>query len=85
MPAMRTYTAGLGVRCDFCHVQDRASDDNPMKPIARNMISMVRQINSNFNGSPRVTCYTCHRGESEPRSAPPAPAAAPAPPPPPGL
>jgi len=79
MPAMRTYTAALGVRCDFCHVQgDRASDANPVKLTARNMISMVQQINTHFNGSPKVTCYTCHRGKSEPENAPQA-TAAPAP------
>ena len=80
MPAMRSFTAGLGVRCDFCHVQgDRASDENHMKVVARNMVSMVQQINTHFNGSPKVTCYTCHRGESEPKNAPQAATAAPAP------
>ena len=77
MPAMRSYTAGLGVRCDFCHVQgDRASDANPHKNEAREMIAMTRQINSHFpDGKERVTCYTCHRGEHEPRTAPPPPVA----------
>lgn len=80
MPSMRSFTAGLGVRCDFCHVQgDRASDENPKKLTARNMIAMVQQINTHFNGSPKVTCYTCHRGETEPKSTP-TPDAAVAPP-----
>src|ERR1035441_9415295 len=35
-PAMQSFTAGLGVRCEFCHVQgDRASDANPHKVVAR--------------------------------------------------
>jgi hypothetical protein len=81
-PMMRTFTAGLGVRCEFCHMQgDFASDENRRKLTARNMIAMVQQINTHFGGNPRVTCYTCHRGETEPKSAPPAAAAAePAPP-----
>jgi hypothetical protein len=77
---MRTYTAGLGVKCDHCHVQGNfASDDNPKKEIARHMITMAANINTNFpDGKVHVTCYTCHRGEVEPKMAP---EAKPAPPP----
>lgn len=73
-PAMRSYTAGLGVHCDFCHVEgDFASDDKRKKLTARKMIAMTRQINTNFGEEKnRVTCYTCHRGEAEPKSTPPA-------------
>lgn len=72
--AMRSFTQGLGVNCGFCHAQgDMASDDNPHKVTARGMIAMMRQANASFpDGKERVTCYTCHRGESEPKSAPPA-------------
>src|SRR5512146_917322 len=74
---MRSYTTGLGVRCDFCHVQGNfASDDNPHKEIARKMIVLTREINTKFpDGKAHVTCYTCHRGAEEPQTAPP-PAAA---------
>jgi Photosynthetic reaction centre cytochrome C subunit len=77
---MRTYTVGLGVGCDYCHVQGNfASDDNPKKEIARQMITMATNINANFNdGKEHVTCFTCHRGEKEPKTAP---EAKPAPPP----
>src|SRR4030088_1889395 len=35
---MRTFTAGLGVQCVYCHVQGNfASDENPKKEIARQM------------------------------------------------
>ena len=74
---MRSYTTGLGVRCDHCHAgRDFASDENPKKNVARMMISMVDEINAKFPGEAkaRVTCYTCHRGEVEPKTAP-APAA----------
>ena len=71
---MRTFTAGLGVQCGYCHVQGNfASDDNPKKETARHMIEMVQQINKNFpDGKMHVSCYTCHRGEAEPKTAPPA-------------
>ena len=69
---MRTFTAGLGQQCNFCHVQGNfASDDNPKKEVARHMIEMVEKINANFpDGKMHVTCYTCHRGETEPKTAP---------------
>jgi Photosynthetic reaction centre cytochrome C subunit len=72
IPIMRSFTAGLGVECDFCHVKgDFASDDNPHKDIARKMIVMAEHINSNFpDGKMHVTCYTCHRGEEEPKTEP---------------
>lgn len=72
IPTMRSFTAALGVKCDFCHVQgDFASDDKPHKEIARHMISMAKEINGNFkDGKTHVTCYTCHRGTTEPATAP---------------
>ncbi len=69
---MRTFTVGLGVQCVYCHVQGNfASDENPKKDIARHMITMTQVINGNFSeGKLRVSCYTCHRGEPEPKTAP---------------
>ncbi len=69
---MRTFTAGLGVQCTYCHVQGNfATDENPKKEVARQMIRMAQQINATFpDGKMRVTCYTCHRGEAEPKTAP---------------
>lgn len=74
MPIMHAFSADLGVRCDFCHVKgDYASDDNPHKDIARKMIVMAQQVNSNFpDGKMHVTCYTCHRGDKHPQTEPPA-------------
>lgn len=76
---MGSFTSGLGVRCDFCHVlPDYASDDNPKKITARMMITMVQDVNAKFpDGKEHVTCYTCHRGATAPLTA--APPAAPAP------
>ena len=68
---MRTFTAGLGVQCGYCHeAGNYASDSNPKKDIARHMITMTQTINGNFEGKLRVSCYTCHRGEPEPKTAP---------------
>jgi hypothetical protein len=70
---MRTFTAGLGVQCVYCHVAGNfASDENPKKEIARHMIKITMQVNANFpeSGRMRVSCYTCHRGEAEPKTAP---------------
>lgn len=72
IPTMRSFTVALGVKCDFCHVQgDFASDDKHHKEIARHMITMARDINGKFpDGKTHVTCYTCHRGSTEPAMAP---------------
>lgn len=69
---MRTFTVGLGVQCTYCHVQGNfASDENPKKATARQMITMMQKINEGFGDSKmHVSCYTCHRGEAEPKTAP---------------
>jgi hypothetical protein len=81
MPIMRAYSAALGVRCNFCHVQgDFASDENPHKKIARQMIAMTQDINHHFEDSKtHVTCYTCHRGQEEPKTEPSAQESSPGP------
>ncbi len=69
-----TYMAGsLGGNCMTCHVRgaDGAfayeKDDNDHKMTARQMIQMVRSINTqHFKGEERVTCATCHQGRREP-------------------
>lgn len=77
---MRTFTAGLGVQCNHCHVEDmamRASDDNPKKDIARKMIQMTADLNKQLDAigtpappdAPKVTCFTCHRGAIKPLTA----------------
>ena len=51
---MHTFTRGLGVRCDFCHVptadrkMDFASDEKPEKNIARKMMKMANKINKKY-------------------------------------
>ena len=74
---MRTFTSGLGVQCNYCHVQGNfASDDNPKKAIARHMIEITQRVNGQFaDGKMHVTCYTCHRGEAIPKTEAAAPGA----------
>ncbi len=71
---MRAFTVALGVQCMYCHVQgDFSSDDNPKKETARMMLTMAREINMKFpDGKRHVSCYTCHRGATEPLTEPPA-------------
>jgi len=73
-PVMGAMNAALGQRCGFCHVQgDNASDDNPKKFVARKMMELVNDINAKFpDGKVHVSCYTCHRGKTEPDMVPPA-------------
>jgi photosynthetic reaction center cytochrome c subunit len=70
MGTMHSFLPALGVQCTYCHVQgDFASDDNPKKETARGMISMLREINAKFpDGKQRVSCYTCHRGQTLPKT-----------------
>ena len=68
MPTMKSFASSLGVKCTFCHVMGAfEKDDVHKKDVARKMILMARQINTdNFHGHMRVTCWTCHRGAEEP-------------------
>ena len=75
IPTMQSFVAGLGLAdkggCNFCHEMDRASDAKMEKVMARMMISMAKDINSKFpDGKVHVTCFTCHRGSTEPLTAP---------------
>jgi hypothetical protein len=68
---MQNITFALGVRCIDCHdVTDLALDTKPQKVKARMMLEMVRDINAMFgDGKDHVTCWTCHRGSTEPQVA----------------
>jgi photosynthetic reaction center cytochrome c subunit len=72
IPAMQFITASLDVECQFCHVQDAfEKDDKKPKQKARQMMTMMFAINKdNFEGHREVTCYSCHRGSTDPVGTP---------------
>jgi photosynthetic reaction center cytochrome c subunit len=72
IPSMQFMTASLGVECDFCHMQGAfEKDDKKPKKIARQMMEMMFAINqNNFDGNREVTCYSCHRGSTDPVGTP---------------
>jgi hypothetical protein len=76
--AMSFMAAALGTGCEHCHVTSETGpspmekDDKAAKRRAREMIAMVRAINTaNFNGKALVTCATCHHGQTKPPESPP--------------
>ena len=66
---MQNITFALGLRCIDCHdVNDLSLDTKPQKVKARMMLEMVRDINAKFDdGATHVTCWTCHRGSTQPQ------------------
>jgi hypothetical protein len=81
---MNFISASMGVRCDHCHViagknaqgQNNwvwESDDKPQKLAARRMMRMTMQLNqtnlADFHNQ-KITCYTCHRGSTDPARLP---------------
>jgi hypothetical protein len=75
--AMAAFRVALGEKCTFCHVQgDFASDEKHEKLVARMMMEMTHEINAKFpDGKMHVTCFTCHRGATEPKTQPDTPPA----------
>jgi tetratricopeptide (TPR) repeat protein len=81
-PVMKGFTRALGVRCSYCHkgeegkplsTYDFASNENPNKDRAREMLRMLGDINDHLkkiqpSGDQRVNmwCHTCHHGVPRP-------------------
>lgn len=76
---MNLIVQGLGVTCNTCHVRNNfASEDKPEKQKARQMLQMTKELNQKFfpDYKPKegesvlgkVTCYTCHKGETMPKN-----------------
>jgi hypothetical protein len=66
---MFSFKASLGVDCTYCHIKDQfEKDDKPAKQVARKMIQLVRDTNTKLGSATRVTCFTCHRGQTRPAS-----------------
>ena len=79
---MQGISQALGVRCQFCHVDDdpgrandMASDEKPPKNMARAMMRFTGDLNARLAtalGKPaaeitQVQCATCHRGVPIPK------------------
>lgn len=70
-PTMAFISGSLGVKCNYCHVNQFEKDDKPTKLTARRMIQMVFDLNKgSLAGQGAVSCYTCHRGKPLPVSVP---------------
>jgi photosynthetic reaction center cytochrome c subunit len=76
IPMMNFFAASLGVRCNYCHVNnagewDYPADTKPEKNTAREMITMVLSVNKTTKGTNgEVSCFTCHRGRTSPVGVP---------------
>jgi Photosynthetic reaction centre cytochrome C subunit len=71
---MGQYATALGVSCTYCHNANNFAYDTPTKKIARTMIAMVGNVQTqyvapihkdypNFAVQGAVGCITCHRGK----------------------
>jgi outer membrane lipoprotein-sorting protein len=77
MDTMGFFSAALGLNCTGCHVAEslenlnKFAEDVPRKRMARQMITMVQNMNkTSFGGRRALTCYTCHRGSPVPEVVP---------------
>ena len=69
MKVMFAFKTSLGVDCTYCHIKDQfEKDDKAQKQTARKMIQLVRDTNTKLGTATRVTCFTCHRGQTRPAS-----------------
>lgn len=76
---MNLMVQALGMSCGTCHVQRNfQSEEKALKLKARQMLEMTKALNKQYfpDHKPkegesvlgRITCYTCHKGESIPKS-----------------
>ena len=74
---MGMFASALLVDCVGCHSSDITFDTEafavptPRIQRARQMVVMMNTINQTyFGGEQRVTCFTCHNGDTQPAQAP---------------
>ena len=73
---MEGFAAQLGVKCQFCHVEELyEKDDKKQKNDARKMIKLVLEMKSRkpefFKTTVKETaiqCSMCHRGKPQPEA-----------------
>ena len=73
LETMKNFNRALGTSCDTCHAEGRfEADEIRQKRAAREMLALVRQINTSLGNMEEVesdatvTCATCHRGQVKP-------------------
>ena len=78
MDTMGMFSASLGYDCVSCHSPEIYTNraeafgiTTPSIQKARQMIVMMNTINRTFfGGQPRMSCFTCHRGQNQPGNIP---------------
>lgn len=77
MDVMGMFSASLGFDCVSCHSEQLYNDRGafaiatPQVQRARQMMVMMNAINKQyFGGQPRMSCFTCHRGQNRPGNIP---------------
>lgn len=77
MDVMGMFSASLGYDCVSCHSEQLYNDraafaiTTPAIQRARQMFVMMNAINKQyFGGQPRMSCFTCHRGQNRPGNIP---------------
>ena len=77
MDVMGMFSASLGFDCVSCHSADLYNDRGafavatPQVQRARQMLVMMNTINKQYFGAqPRMSCFTCHRGQNRPSNIP---------------
>ena len=66
---MVTLNDALGVQCRDCHdLRNFASDEPPLKLVAREMMKMEKELNEKWfaDSESQVSCFTCHQGQRIP-------------------
>ncbi|HSP15806.1 MAG TPA: c-type cytochrome [Thermoanaerobaculia bacterium] len=83
LTTMRRFKQALGVECSYCHAAkpgdptelDFRSDAKQHKAAARTMLRMLNTINHDYIAHVEdvyttASCWTCHRGKTQPDIAP---------------
>ena len=72
IPTMEFISSSLGVECGYCHSEGHfEKDDKKPKRTARKMMQMTFALNkNNFDNQRGITCFTCHRGTTDPVATP---------------
>jgi len=69
---MKAISAGMGVKCNYCHDMKALEKDTDMKILARGMFVMVKDINTRYSAtmfsSKKIGCISCHNGQAKPKT-----------------